>query len=89
MFHQGGLQVLEYFVRKLARLSNAFCVHPLFQVVWVVQVNFPVNVNAPVVILRPRFQRDDKLLDWRSVIDRRSWTTTKIQRARTNLKGRK
>ena len=44
--------------------------------------------QAPVSLVNTRFQRDDKLLDRRSVIDRRSWTTTKIQRSRTNLKGR-
>ncbi|MDE0087268.1 MAG: adenylosuccinate synthetase [Candidatus Poribacteria bacterium] len=42
--------------------------------------------QAPVSLINTRFERDDKLFDRRSVIDRRSWTTNKIQRTRARHK---
>ena len=41
--------------------------------------------QAPVSLINTRFLRDDSLLDRRSVIDRRRWITSKIQRIRAKL----
>ena len=44
--------------------------------------------QAPVSLINTRFLRDDSLLDRRSVIDRRRWTTSKLQGIRAGLEAK-